>query len=98
MLKSYHNCKILSSILARILEELVRIRGEEPVPNQGNECLTISVENAAKLLGISRGLAYEMVRQKKIPALHFGRIIRVPRYALESLLNAQGAGGRTEEV
>jgi len=76
----------------------VRSRGEELVPSQENECLTISVENAAKLLGISRGLAYEMVRQKKIPALHFGRIIRVPRYALESLLNAQGAGGRTEEV
>ena len=68
------------------------------MPGQKNKCLTISVESAAELLGISRGLAYEMVRQKKIPALHFGRIIRVPRYALESLLNAQSAGGRTEEV
>ena len=68
------------------------------MPSQENKCLTISVEEAAKLLGISRGLAYEMVRQGKIPALHFGRIIKVPRYALESLLNAQGAGGRTEEL
>lgn len=68
------------------------------MPNQEDECLTISVESAAKLLGISRGLAYEMVRQKKIPALHFGKIIRVPRYALESLLHAQGAGDRTEKV
>lgn len=88
----------MSNILAKIVEERMRSQGEEPVPNQEIECLTISVESAAKLLGISRGLAYEMVRQKKIPALHFGRIIRVPRYALESLLNAQGAGGRTEEV
>ena len=78
--------------------EQVRSRRQEPMLSQDTECLTISVENAAKVLGISRGLAYEMVRQKKIPALHFGRIIRVPRYALESLLNAQGAGGRTEEV
>ena len=68
------------------------------MPSPEDECLTISVENAAKLLGISRGLAYDMVRQKKIPALHFGRIIRVPRYALEQLLNAQGVGGKTEEV
>ena len=66
--------------------------------NQRNECLTMSVDSAARLLGISRGLAYEMVRQSKIPALHFGRIIRIPRYALESLLNAQGTGGRTEEI
>ncbi len=68
------------------------------MPGQENECLTMNVESAAKLLGISRGLAYEMVRQKKIPALHFGKIIRVPRYALESLLNAQGTGGRTEKI
>ena len=62
--------------------------------DQGNECLTISVEAAAKLAGISRGLAYEMVRQGKIPALHFGRIIRVPRYALEQLLNAHHIDGK----
>lgn len=55
--------------------------------NQENECLTISVDAASKLLGISRGLAYEMVRQGKIPALRFGRVIRVPRYALEQLLS-----------
>ena len=66
--------------------------------NQGNERLTISVEETAKILSISRGLAYEMIRQGKIPALRFGRIIRVPRYALEQLLNAQDAGGKTEEV
>ncbi len=66
--------------------------------NQGNERLTISVEETAKILSISRGLAYEMIRQGNIPALRFGRIIRVPRYALEQLLNAQDAGGKTEEV
>lgn len=57
--------------------------------NQKSECLTISVDAASKLLGISRGLAYEMVRQNKIPALHFGRVIRIPRYALERLLSGQ---------
>ena len=61
---------------------------------QENECLTMSVESAAKLLGISRGLAYQMVRQGKIPALHFGRVIRVPRHALEQLLNAHHIDGK----
>ena len=60
--------------------------------------LVLTVPEAATLLGIGRGLAYEMVRQNKIPALHFGRIIRVPRHALEQLLHAQGTAGKAEEV
>lgn len=55
--------------------------------------LTVTVEEAAQLLGISRGLAYEMVRQKKLPALRFGRRLVVPRGALERLL-AEGIGGQ----
>ena len=66
--------------------------------DQGNERLTISVVEAAKILGISRNLAYEMVAQKKIPALRFGRVIRVPRYALEQLLYAQNDNGKGEEI
>jgi len=68
------------------------------MPDKERECLTISVEAAAQLLGISRGLAYEMCRQGKIPTLRFGKIIRISKYGLEHLLNAQGAGGKTEEV
>jgi excisionase family DNA binding protein len=56
------------------------------VSNQGSECLTVSVKRTAELAGLSLGLTYEMVRQGKIPALHFGRCIRIPRYALERLL------------
>lgn len=70
--------------------------GEKIVPNQEGECLTISVEAAARLCGISRGLAYEMVRQKKLPALHFGRCIRIPKFSLEKLLAE--AGNKTEDA
>lgn len=58
--------------------------------DQGNERLTISVVEAAKICGISRNLAYSMVHQKKIPALHFGRCIRIPKLALEKLLAEAG--------
>jgi len=47
---------------------------------------TITVEEAARLLGISRGLAYEMARRGKLPALRFGRRLVVPLQALERLL------------
>ena len=68
------------------------------MPNQEIKCLTVSVETAAKKLGISRGLAYSMIHQKHIPALFFGRCIRVPRHALEELLNGQFDGVKAEET
>lgn len=73
--------------------------GDEAMPNQGNEQLTMSVEECAKILSISRGLCYEMVRQKKIPALHFNRVIRIPRHALlEQLLSVQDTDDKAKEV
>jgi len=37
-------------------------------------------------LGISRGLAYQMVHQGKMPVLRFGRRMVVPKKVLEQLL------------
>lgn len=47
---------------------------------------TVSVEEAARILGISRGLAYQMVHQGKMPVLRFGRRMVVPKRAIERLL------------
>jgi excisionase family DNA binding protein len=49
--------------------------------------LTISVEEAGQLLGISRGLAYELVSRGDIPSIRLGRRIVVPRRALDQLLD-----------
>ncbi len=48
--------------------------------------LTITVPEAARMLGISRGLAYEMAREGTIPTLRFGRRVVVPLAAIERLL------------
>lgn len=48
--------------------------------------LVLSVTEAAGLLGISRGLAYELVARGELPSLRLGRRIVVPRRALEALL------------
>lgn len=51
---------------------------------------TYTVQEAAQVLGVGRGLAYEMVRRGAIPSLRLGeRRIVVPRQALESLLTAE---------
>ena len=48
--------------------------------------LTLSVSQAAKLLGISRAFAYELVARGELPSLRLGRRVVVPRQALEELV------------
>lgn len=49
--------------------------------------LTLTVEEAAALLGISRALAYELVSRGELPSLRLGRRVVVPRKALHDLLD-----------
>jgi excisionase family DNA binding protein len=50
---------------------------------------TITVEEAAVLLGIGRGTAYEAARRGELPTLRFGRRLLVPLAALDQLLGAE---------
>ena len=52
--------------------------------------LTMTVEEASEALGISRSLAYELVRQGEIPSLRLGRRIVVPVRVLEDLVQRAG--------
>lgn len=56
------------------------------VSTAGPERLTLTVEEAAALIGISRAFAYEAVRRGEIPSIRIGRRVLVPRTALERLL------------
>jgi excisionase family DNA binding protein len=47
---------------------------------------TISVEEAATVLGISRGSAYANVKTGAIPTIRIGKRLLVPKAALEKLL------------
>ena len=48
---------------------------------------TITVEEAARILGISRGSAYEAVRRGDIPTIRIGKRLIVPVAALERMLS-----------
>ena len=48
--------------------------------------LTLSIEECAKLLGIGRGLAYNLARTGQIPVIRLGRRLLVPRAQLEAML------------
>jgi excisionase family DNA binding protein len=47
----------------------------------------LTVTEAAEILGISRGLAYELVSRGEIPALRLGRRLVVPRKAIDAMLD-----------
>lgn len=51
------------------------------------ERLTVTVEEAARMLGISRNSAFEAARRGDIPTLRIGRRLLVPKAALERLLD-----------
>ena len=53
------------------------------------KALTVTVREAAKLLGIGRNLAYEGVQRGEIPAIRIGNRILVPQAGIERLLNGQ---------
>jgi excisionase family DNA binding protein len=53
--------------------------------------LTVSVEESAQMLGISRALAYELVRKNEIPSIKLGRRLVVPLAALLRLLETPEA-------
>ena len=57
-----------------------------------NEKLTLSVEEAGKLLGVSRLTAYQLAHRADFPILRVGRRILVPRKQLEAWMDRQVNG------
>ena len=51
---------------------------------------TLTVEEAAKVLGVGRNTAYEAVRRGEIPSIRVGRRLVVPKAALERMLECGG--------
>ncbi len=51
---------------------------------------TLTVEEAAKALGIGRNSAYEAVKRGEIPSITIGRRLVVPAAALERMLSGEG--------
>jgi len=61
---------------------IVKTGREDTMENK----LTLSIGEAAKLLGIGRNLCYDRVKTGEIPVIRIGRRLLVPRSALEKLL------------
>lgn len=57
-----------------------------------DERRTLTVDEAARELGIGRTLAFQMARTGELPVIRLGRRVLVPRAALERMLADPQAG------
>ena len=57
--------------------------------------LAISVEEAGRLLGISRGLAYQLAASGELKTLRLGRRLVVPKDAIRKMLEDASERGST---
>ena len=56
------------------------------------ERLLLTVEEAARRLGIGRSLAWRLVRSGELPSVRLGRLVRVPERTLQAWLDRRCQG------
>ena len=57
-----------------------------------NERLLLTVEEAARRLGIGRSLAWALVRKGELPSVRLGRLVRIPARGLEDWISTKARG------
>jgi excisionase family DNA binding protein len=62
-----------------------KVRSER-APKRAKKPETYSVPEAGRIIGLGKNASYDAARRGDLPVLRFGRIIRVPRAALDRLL------------
>lgn len=69
------------------------------IPDEARDRATLTVEEAAEILGIGRSAAYAAVRRDEIPSLRLGRRVLVPTAPLLRLLGLEDEipGGTSAE-
>lgn len=51
------------------------------------ECLTYTVPQAGKLLGLKKNRAYEAASRGEMPVIRIGKLLKVPKAALHQMLD-----------
>ena len=51
--------------------------------------MLLRVEEVARMLGIGRSTVFEMIGRHELPVLRIGRLVRIPRHALDEWVAAR---------
>ena len=70
----------------KAVDRVQRRMGDANQGKNNSERKTVSVKEAGRILGISRGAAYAYANAGRIPTIRLGRRILVPKAALDKLL------------
>ncbi len=57
------------------------------------EKLTLTAQEAAEALQVSKPVLYELCKRPDFPVVHIGRKVLIPRDRLRAWVNAQGQEG-----
>jgi len=77
---------VRKKVVRKQVQALPVVKAPSPLADQQERRLTVRVPEAAKMLGISRSVAYEAVSRGEIPSVKIGRRVLIPVAALERLL------------
>jgi len=58
------------------------------------ERVLLRAEEVANILGLGRSKVYELIMTRQLPVVRIGRLVRVPRPALERWIEEQTRDGR----
>jgi excisionase family DNA binding protein len=75
----------LAALLAQLAEALARQpqrQAAPPEPRPMPERVLLTVEEAAKRLGIGRSMAFRLIRDREIESVQIGRLRRIPASAV----------------
>lgn len=51
------------------------------------EQMTYSIEEAAKLIGVSKSFMYKLARNREVPVLKLGKRLVIPRHKFHEFIN-----------
>lgn len=51
------------------------------------EQMTYSIEEAAKLIGVSKSFMYKLARNQEVPVLKLGKRLVIPRHKFHEFIN-----------
>lgn len=55
----------------------------------------LRIEEVQAVLGVGRSKVYDMIRRGELPTLRIGRLVRVPRWALEAWISERTTGANS---
>jgi excisionase family DNA binding protein len=64
--------------------------------NDDADRLIVTVDEARRMMGLSRGSMYQAINTGQVPSIRVGRRILIPRARLEQILNGMQQGEKSD--